>query len=362
VDAIEVERVANAEVDLEHHGDTEALPGLLDFATNVRLARPPAWLRDRLAAALDELGTYPAGTTARQAVADLHRRRPEEVLLTAGGAEAFTLLARALRPSLALCLHPSFTEPELALRRAGHRVERLLLAPPFRLDPAAVRADADLIVLGNPTNPTSVLHPREAIAALSRPGRIVVVDEAFADCVPGEPESLAGRTDLPGLVVTRSLTKTWGLSGLRVGYLLAEPEIVAALSRAQPPWPVSSLAQVAVVACLEDAALLEAQEWARRLAVTRTAMAAMLAGVEGVEVVAAARASFLVFRTPVGAAVRERLRGAGIAVRRGDTFPGLGLDWTRVAVRDPVSNERLAGALDDALATLGGVATARQPS
>ena len=51
--------------------------------------------------------------------------------------------------------------------------------------------EADLVVVGNPTNPTSVLHAREQILALRRPGRIVVVDEAFADAVPGEPESLA---------------------------------------------------------------------------------------------------------------------------------------------------------------------------
>src|SRR5437764_206569 len=83
--------------------------------------------------------------------------------------------------------------------------------------------------LGNPTNPTSVLHPAATVAALARPGRLLVVDEAFADTVPGEPASLAGRRDLPGLVVVRSFTKTWGLAGLRIGYLLAEAALVARL-------------------------------------------------------------------------------------------------------------------------------------
>ena len=57
--------------------------------------------------------------------------------------------------------------------------------------------EADLVVLGNPTNPTSVLHPAADLAALARPGRVLVVDEAFADTVPGEPESLAARAGRP---------------------------------------------------------------------------------------------------------------------------------------------------------------------
>ena len=99
----------------------------------------------------------------------------------------------------------------------------MLLPPPFDLDPDLVPAGADLVVLGNPTNPTARLHPVEILERLARPGRILVVDEAFADAVPGEPATLAARRDLPGLVVVRSLTKTWGLAGLRVGYLLGRP-------------------------------------------------------------------------------------------------------------------------------------------
>ena len=124
--------------------------------------------------------------------------------------------------------------------------------------------DADLVVLGNPTNPTSVLHPAETVAALARPGRVLVVDEAFADTVPGEPESLAGRSDLPGLLVVRSLTKTWGLAGLRVGYALGPADLVAALAAQQPHWPVSTPALAALRACTTPAALAEAEAVAHR--------------------------------------------------------------------------------------------------
>src|SRR5690606_7871389 len=150
-----------------------------------------------------------------------------------------------------------------------------------RLDAAAVPEDADLVVIGNPTNPTSVLHPAEAVAALARPGRCLVVDEAFMDAVPGEREALAGRTDVPGLVVLRSLTKTWGLAGLRIGYVVSSPEVIAALERAQPLWPVSTPALAAAQACVAPAALAEAEDAARAIAGHRAYLVAGLTAFAG---------------------------------------------------------------------------------
>ncbi|TQM80977.1 histidinol-phosphate aminotransferase [Saccharothrix saharensis] len=330
---------------LRHHGDVDAAPGLVDFAVNVRVPAPPAWLRDRLAAALDDLGSYPAAAAderARAAVAARHGRHPDEVLILNGAAEGFALLPN-LHPCLAAVVHPSFTEPEVALRDAGVPVQRVQLWPEdgYGLRPDLVPDEADLVVLGNPTNPTSVLHPADAVASLSRPGRVLVVDEAFADTVPGEPESLAGRTDLPGLLVLRSLTKTWGLAGLRAGYLLGAPELLARLALPRPQWPVGSLVLEAVAACSEPPAVAEAEALARE-AREHTAHAV---GLLGDLVVVPPDAPFVLLRVPDGRRVREALRDKGIAVRRGDTFPGLGPDHLRVAVRAPGEFALLVDAL-----------------
>ncbi|GAA3870759.1 Rv2231c family pyridoxal phosphate-dependent protein CobC [Saccharothrix violaceirubra] len=327
---------------LRHHGDVDAAPGLVDFAVNVRLPRPPAWLRDRLAAALDDLGRYPTSTAAaREAVAARHGRRPDEVLVLNGAAEGFALLP-VLRPRLAAVVHPSFTEPEVALRDADVPVHRVHLsaADGYRLRPDAVPDEADLVVLGNPTNPTSVLHPREVVAALARPGRVLVVDEAFADTVPGEPESLAG-ADLPGLLVLRSLTKTWGLAGLRAGYALGATDLLARLDLHRPQWPVGALVLEAVEACCAPAAVAEAVRWAAEsVAHTRAAYEAL-----GEFAVVEPCAPFVLLRVPHGERVRISLRDKGIAVRRGDTFPGLTADHLRVAVRGPAENALFVDAL-----------------
>ena len=251
-------RALPPEPDLGHHGDTEATAGLIDLAVNVRAAAPPEWLAGPIAASLAELARYPEPGPAAAAVAARHSRPPEEVLLTAGAAQSFVLLAQALRGvRRAVVVHPQFTEPEAALRAAGHDVTRVVLPAEagFRLDPALVPGDADLVMIGNPTNPTSVLHPAEAVEGLARPGRVLVVDEAFADTVPGEPASLARRRDIPGLVVVRSLTKTWGLAGLRVGYLLAASDLIALLRSVQPLWPVSTPALAAARACASATAV-----------------------------------------------------------------------------------------------------------
>ncbi|MGY1733600.1 Rv2231c family pyridoxal phosphate-dependent protein CobC [Geodermatophilus sp. SYSU D01045] len=345
--AVGARRAADG-IDLDHHGDLELAPGLTDLAVNVRAGTPPPWLRAVLRRALDDVAAYPDARPARAAVAAAHGRDPAEVLLTAGAAEAFVLLARAVRPRRAVVVHPSFTEPEAALRAAGHPVERLLLEPPsYRL--RDVPDDADLVVLGNPTNPTSVLHPAAAVAALARPGRVLLVDEAFADTVPGEPASLAGRPDLPGLLVVRSLTKTWGLAGLRVGYALGPADLVAAMAAAQPHWPLSTPALAAAVACTTPAARAEADAAARALAGHRAALLAALPA--GVTVLGEPRSSFVLLRVPGGGRVRAALRERGWAVRRGDTFPGLDGDHLRVAVRDPATSRAFAADLAAILGT-----------
>lgn len=329
---------------LRHHGDVEAGLGLLDLAVNVYAGPRPVWLDAALRAGLDAAGSYPSATPAEHALAGRHGRDPADVLATAGAAEAFSLIAR-LRPwARPVVVHPQFTEPHAALLEAGHDVTEVVLPAPFVLDPAAVPEDADLVVVGNPTNPTGVLHSRATIEDLLRPGRLVVVDEAFMDAVPSEPGTLTGHRH-PGLVVTRSLTKHWGIPGVRAGYLLADPAVVTALRRAQVPWSVSSTATAAILACCTDEASVESDRRAREIAEWRRQLEESLSTMGICHI--SSQASFVL--AEVGRGVHGALRDAGIAVRRADTFPGLGPTWVRIAVRPPDVTRSLL----DALSVLG---------
>ncbi|MFI5611754.1 Rv2231c family pyridoxal phosphate-dependent protein CobC [Amycolatopsis sp. NPDC051903] len=333
-----------ADYDLHHHGDREVAPGLVDLAVNVRLPRPPEWLRRELVSAVDSLAAYPSPASARAAVAARHGRPVDEVLVTAGAAEAFTLLASALRPRHAVVVHPQFTEPEAALRVAGHEVSRVVLSASdgFVLAPAVVPESADLVFVGNPTNPTSVLHPAAVLRRLARPGRLLVVDEAFLDAIPGEAESLAGES-LDGVVVLRSLTKTWGLAGLRAGYVLGPADVVARLAAVQPPWSVSTLAGVATVACCRPQALEEAEKLAATAESDRDYLVSRLFDLH-LPVLGEPRGPFVLVEGPDDG-LRQRLRDAGYAVRRGDTFPGLGPRHLRLAVRSREVTDGFVAAL-----------------
>lgn len=315
-----------------YHGDQAALPGMLDFAVNVRPGGPPVWLTDRLASRLPDLGSYPSQADQRravEAVATRHGRGADEVALLAGGAEGFALLA-GLRPQLAALIAPSFTEPEAVLAEAGVPIHHVVLPAPFTLTGMAVPDDADLVVVGNPTNPTGVLHRREDILALRRPGRLIVVDEAFADGIPGEAQTLASES-LPDVLVLRSLTKTWSLAGLRVGYALGAPEVLARLTARRPHWPLGTLQLEAIAAASSPEAVAEADAAARRLAELRGVMVAGLDGL-GLHVVAG-DAPFVLFTVPDAELMRKHLESKSIAVRRCDTFVGLPENYLRAAVR-----------------------------
>jgi histidinol-phosphate aminotransferase len=305
---------------------------MLDFAVNVRASEPPSWLVSRLNARMADLGRYPTAADERRAlhaVAARHGRNVDDVALLAGVAEGFSLLPN-LRPRLAALIAPSFTEPEAVLAAAGIPFRNVVLAPPFRLADAPVPEEADLVVVGNPTNPTSVLHPRDQILALRRPGRLVVVDEAFADAIPGEPESLA-RAALPDVVVLRSLTKTWSLAGLRVGYALGPRDVLDRMTARRPHWSMGTLQLEAIAACSSPQMVAEAERGAARLATLRAAMVAGLTNI-GLDVIDG-RAPFVLFTVPDAHLMRKHLDTKGIAVRRGDTFVGLDGEYLRAAVR-----------------------------
>lgn len=334
-------------VDLRAHGDTMVEAGAVDFAVNIHGEGPPPHLNAALARASSGAGRYPDPARAVAAISRRHARPPEEVLATAGAAEVFWLLASAVRVRRAAVVHPQFTEPEAALRASGISVDHVLRSPDdnWTLHPDDVPADADLVVVGSPNNPTGTLDDPAAIAALCRPGRITVVDEAFGDFVADRDAGVAARRDLPGLVVVRSVTKLWGLAGVRAGYMLAPPGLVRRCSGLRQPWAVNAAALAALEICAAD------EEYRRSVSEVvsrwRADVLRELRALPGVTAWDSA-ANFVLIRVPEGRRVHAALSAAGIAVRP-STFPGLDDDYLRIAVRPPETTAHLLEALRDIL-------------
>ena len=216
----------------------------------------------------------------------------------------------------AAVLSPTFEEHARVAALAGHTVREV--AAPHEL------AEAELAIVVNPNNPDGRLVARETLLALAdalAPG-LLVVDEAFMDASAEPAASLAADVGCRNLVVLRSFGKFFGLAGLRLGFVLAAPEIAARLAATLGPWAVSGPALAAGAVALADTA--------RRLDTLLIA-----AGLE----VAGGTTLFRLVRTPSAADLFDRLGRAGILVRRFARrpswlrfgLPGSETEWQRLA-------------------------------
>ena len=275
----------------------------------------------------------PGSVTLQRLLATQHRVDAESVLVTNGACEAIELIMASRRPGRVVVLAPAFTEYEDAARAWGHEVVTVVATEEsgFRWDFGRLEVTAhDLVILGNPANPTGILSEVPDLKAT------LVVDESFIDFVDA-PISAIGR---PNTQVVRSFTKTYACPGLRLGYIIGD---VAPLRAKQPEWSVGRLAQVAGEAALKDVAYLKfTREFVARC---RDELVRGLQAIPGVEVVTPT-ANFVFFKIPGARAIARRLFDKGIVVRQCDNFTGVVPDaFLRVAVRKRSENQRLLEAL-----------------
>jgi cobalamin biosynthetic protein CobC len=218
--------------------------GWLDLSTGINPWPYPlpdiageAWTR--LPAAADD-------AELRRAAARRYRAPgPETVLPIAGSGAAIQLLPRLRPPGRVAVLGPTYPEHAASWRAAGHQVAEV--PSPERVE------DVDVAVVVNPNNPDGRLLPQPQLLALAEQlaarGGLLVVDEAFAD-------SVRGGSILPALppatVVLRSFGKFYGLAGLRLGFAIGRPEVLAPLAQALGPWSVSGPALAIGCGALAD--------------------------------------------------------------------------------------------------------------
>lgn len=332
-----------------------ALADILDFSASINPLGMPAAVAAAARQGLEEAIHYPEvdAVSLTDALAAFHRLPADSLLAASGSTELFYLAPQVLRPRRALLVTPAFSEYQRALTLVGTTLDFFPLRPEnnFELDLCQllqqVKPDTDLVLLANPGNPTGAAVPAAKIESLARALReqaLLAVDEAFIDFCPAQ--SVIERVvDHSNLYVIRSLTKFYAIPGLRAGYLAGSPRGIARLAAARPPWPLSTPALAAAIACLDQkefrAATLEA------IPKLRQQLAAGLTEL-GLTVFPS-QANYLLARLEgpgQNAAVLEAaLRPQGLLIRDCASFAPLDGRYLRLAVRSAEDNQRLLTAL-----------------
>jgi threonine-phosphate decarboxylase len=327
---------------------------ILDFSANINPLGPSPRALQRLRRALALIRFYPdtENRELRELLANEAGINGDCILFGNGATPLLHLIPRVLKPRKAVILEPSFAEYSSALEQEHCQIHRLVLKPEagFQLDREVLfkilrRTCPDLLILGNPNNPTGNVLPRQLLSELidtcSERRIYLVLDESFLDFTP-HPSCAVDATKHPRLLVVRSLTKFWALAGLRIGYLVAHRRLVEKLSAKLEPWSVNILAAAAAVESLHD--LKYRDRTLNLVHRERIYLMEQLARFAWLKPLPSETNFLLVRITAPGinsSHLCERLAEQNILIRDCSSFPRLGRRYFRIAIRTRSENKRL---------------------
>lgn len=327
----------------------------LDFSANVSPLGVPQGVKRAIAEAAETADRYPdplCRALSRKLAA--HEQVPESYVLCGNGAADLIFRAvLAKKPKKALLTAPAFAEYEAALTACGCGVDYYFLREEhdFRLDEGflqAITPEIDVVFVCEPNNPTGVSSPRAFLMQVAQRcsdcGALFMLDECFGDFLD-EPEAHTMKSALSlfsNLVILKAFTKLYAMAGVRLGYALcANGELVENMRNTGQPWAVSSLAQAAGEAALQETAYVERVR--QMVKQERPWMSEQLTRL-GCRVIPG-EANYLLFYCSVP--LIEPLRKRGILLRSCSNYHGLNENWYRTAVRTHEENIRLIQALNE---------------
>ncbi|BEV35298.1 aminotransferase class I/II-fold pyridoxal phosphate-dependent enzyme [Synechococcus sp. M16CYN] len=297
----------------------------------------------------------------RTAIATHHCLDAALVLPGNGAAELFTWAARdAAAAGSNVLPTPCFADYGRALRCWGATI----IQRPMPLDWSAQfpqilpsPGNGDVLWICNPHNPTGQLWSRASLKVLLQKFALVICDEAFLPLVAdGDSQSLIQLVpEYPNLVVIRSLTKLFGIAGVRLGYAVSQPERLRRWAEWRDPWPVNGIASAMGVKLITDRRrhrswCHKVQQWTAQEGAWLLRHLAELPGIRPMP----SAANFLLIRAkqslvPLREALEQRHR---ILLRDCRSFDGLGECWLRIGFQSPLGNRRITRALQQELKQL----------
>lgn len=277
-------------------------------------------------------------------VAEIKGISADSLFIGNGSDEAIDLVYRVFcvpGASNAVSIAPSYGMYEVAAAMNDIEFRKVQMRPDFSMDTEAMLSAADsktrLMFICSPNNPTGNSFPVEQIEdILERFGGVVVLDEAYIDfSVRPSLTSLVKR--YPNLIVLQTLSKAWGMAGLRIGLAIADPAVIALMSKVKYPYNINVLAQKMALMKLDEAAKDKA---VAEIVGQRFRLEKELAKCPEVKGIYSSDANFLLVRFENPDEVYERLLAGGVIVRNRSKVSGCE-GCLRITVGTPVENDRL---------------------
>ncbi|MDF1616643.1 aminotransferase class I/II-fold pyridoxal phosphate-dependent enzyme [Petrocella sp. FN5] len=338
---------------LKHGGYTK---DILDFSVNVNPCITQALLMPYIKRAVGEIGRYPdiQGNALVEKIAEIESISVEHIIVGNGASDCLYTCARALKPQSVLIIEPTFTEYRRAFEVAGSHVLSLsinLLDQQEKTEEILIqqirKIKADMVIVCNPNNPTGALYKEafiEQIIKIQAAHKgFVLLDASFRQF-----EGLSTYFDEKrwNLIVLMSLTKYYGVPGLRCGYLMATKSVIMAMKAEQVPWSVNGLVLDIMPKLMEDKKLIEAtQEW---YPVEKNKLEKALIHLSFLEPMKS-RTNFICCKLSKGSGhvLNQWLLNqvSPMAIRTCEDFVGMGDEFIRIGLKDALSNDRLIEAL-----------------
>ncbi len=328
---------------------------IVKLASNENPLGMGAHARAAAQAALSDLARYPDGGAfaLKAALCRKFGVQAAQLVIGNGSNDILELAAHAfLAPGLsavyaqhAFAVYPLATKAigargiEVPARDFGHDLDAMA---------AAISPDTRVVFLANPNNPTGTfVSGAELEAFLGRvpPDVLVVLDEAYTEYLSAAQryDSIAWLERFPNLLVSRTLSKAYGLAGLRIGYAIAHPEVADLMNRVRQPFNVSSVALAAAEAALADEEFLARSAELNRRGMEQLTEAFAAMGLQWIP----SAGNFVSVKVGDAAAVNTALLKQGVIVR---PIAGYGMpEWLRVSIGLPWENARFIAALEQAL-------------
>ncbi|WP_318616962.1 pyridoxal phosphate-dependent aminotransferase [Sporosarcina sp. YIM B06819] len=316
---------------------------VLDFSENVNPAGPPQAVREMWPELLADIGAYPdpAGEPFLAEVANFHEVAKSSVFVGNGAAELLALVAERYRGKRAIVVHPTFSEYEATLTAKQVEIVRVVAVETdgFKLPLREVKqamSSAAVLYLCTPNNPTGVIPERDVLHDIilygAEVGCDIVLDEAFIDFVDETLSFIPAITEHPHVIVVRSMTKMYAIPGIRLGYVVASPTVIAGIKGLAPHWNVNGIAaRIGAVCLAEESFRQQAIQYSNQ---QREQLTAFLKANNCI--VTDSVTNFLSFKVGQDAAneLYRDLLARGIVLRHSENFRGMDGKWFRIGMKN----------------------------